>query len=232
MAAGTSGAPSVETSGQRAVLPPCRTVELSDVSDSSSPEQSIRVVQFWTSRVGLAGQRDELLEVPDGLLPVASGLSGAPRTGETPIAIRVLLERGLELPQRGCRLPDLEQQLTEQVTHWVQSVLHRHVLDAAIFAVGGRAHELRRLVARTLRVRHPGGDGKDLLLSAIGPIRLARLLEGAAQLLQRLDLTLRPGQIAAARHAEPAGEAGQGVGHAASGRGDRQRSCTGPVGAL
>src|SRR5882724_10068961 len=66
--------------------------------DSTPPEKSLRVCQFRTRRVGLAGLRDELLEVRDGLLPVAGGVSGAPGTGEAPIAVRVLLERGLELP--------------------------------------------------------------------------------------------------------------------------------------
>src|SRR5713226_10344894 len=162
---------------QLTLAPRCR--------DSTPPEKSLGVCQFRTRRVSLAGQRDELLKVSHGLLPVAGGFSGARGTGEAPIAVPVLLERGLELPQCGRGLPDLEQQLTEQLAHWIEPVLHRHVLDTAIFAVGGSAHELRRLVARTLRVRHPSRDGEDLLLGAIGPIGLARLLECAAQLLQR-----------------------------------------------
>src|SRR6266487_3870114 len=110
------------------------------MGDSTPPEKSLRVCQFRTRRVGLAGQRDELLEVPDGLLPVAGGFSGARGPGETPIAVRVLFERGLELPQRGRWLSDLKQQLTEQLAHWIEPIFHRHMLDTAIFTVGGGAH--------------------------------------------------------------------------------------------
>ena len=69
--------------------------------------------QLRTRRVGLAGQRDELLEVAGGPLAVAGGLGGERSTGEAPIAVRILLQGGLEFRQRRGRLPDLEQQLTQ-----------------------------------------------------------------------------------------------------------------------
>src|SRR5439155_25066607 len=114
--------------------------------DSTSSEKLLRMRQLGTRRIGLARQRDELLEVRGGLLAVAGGFSRARSAREAPIAVRVLLERGLELVQRGRGLPTLEQQFAEQLAHRIESVLHRHVLDAAVFAVGGGAHELHPLL--------------------------------------------------------------------------------------
>src|SRR5206468_12349137 len=101
----------------------------------------------WTRGVGLARQRDELLVVTNRLRAVAGRLGGARRAVETAIAVRIFLEGALELAQRRRRLPLLEQELAEQLTHRVEPILHRHVLHAAVLAVGRGAHELQSLIA-------------------------------------------------------------------------------------
>jgi hypothetical protein len=199
---------------------------------SPSPEKGFRVRYFRTRRIGFVGQRKELLEVRAGLLAVAGGFGGARRASEAAITVGVLLERGLELTEHGRGLPRLEQQLTEELSHRIEPVLHRHVLDAAVFALGGHAHQLHCLVTRTFRVGHPGRDREDLLFGAVRSVGLVRLLQRAAKVLQRLDLAPRSGQITAARHAETASEADEGVRHGARGRGDRQRGRPRPVASL
>ncbi len=105
------------------------------------------------------------------------------------------------------------------------------MLDAAVLAVGGGAHESHGLLARVLRVRHPGRYGEELVAGAIGPVRLG-FLQRRPQALHRLHLSLGAGEIAASRHAEAAREASQGVGLSLPGRGSRQRRRAGPVAAL
>ena len=91
-------------------------------------------------------QCDELLEIPARFLAVAGGFRGACGAVDASIAVRGLLEGRFKLAERRPCLPHLEQQLTEQLAHRIQSVLHRHVLDAAVFTVCRRTHELYRLL--------------------------------------------------------------------------------------
>src|SRR5207244_9456703 len=71
------------------------------------------------------------------------------QTCALPISVRILLQRGLELAERRGGLALLQEKLAEQLAHRVKPVLHRHVLDAAVLAVGRGAHELQRLVGRS-----------------------------------------------------------------------------------
>ena len=48
----------------------------------------------------------------------------------------------------------------------------REWFDAAIFAIGSRTHELHGAIAVAFLQRHPCGNGKHLLLGAVGPVGL------------------------------------------------------------
>src|SRR6266852_3316206 len=80
---------------------------------SPPPEKRLRVRELRTRRIGLAAQCHQLLEVPRRLLTVAGGFGGARGTGEAAVAIRGLLERGLELAERRRGLTALEQHVAE-----------------------------------------------------------------------------------------------------------------------
>src|SRR5207247_10502972 len=70
---------------------------------------------------------------------------------EATVTVGILLERRLELAQRWSRLTHLQQEFGEQLAHRIEAVLHRHMLDARVFAVGSRMHELHCLIARPFR---------------------------------------------------------------------------------
>ena len=77
--------------------------------------------------------------------------------------------------------------VSEQLAERIEAVLHRHMLHAAVLAVGGRAHEFQRLVARALLERDPGGDRQNLLFRAVGPIGLVGFFERRPQRLDGVD---------------------------------------------
>ena len=106
------------------------------------------------------------------------------------------------------------------------------MLDARVFAVGSRTHELHSLVARAFRERYPGGYRQDLFFRTSGPVRIFGLLQRCFYSLQRLDLLLRAGQVTAPRHAETAREADQGIGHRTLGRNRRKSRGALPICAL
>src|SRR5437867_7106824 len=181
-------------------------------------QKRCRACELRPRAVRVLGQRHQLCEIVRRLLPVASRLGRTSCSVESSVSIRIFLECRLELAQRRRCFSRLQQQIGVQLAHWIETVLRRHVLHAAVFAVGGGTHELHSLVARAFRERHPGGYRQDLFFRTSGPVRIFGLLQRCFYSLQRLDLLLRAGQIATARHAETAREADQGIGHRTLGR--------------
>jgi hypothetical protein len=106
------------------------------------------------------------------------------------------------------------------------------MLNAAVLAVGGSAHELEGLIARAFLERDPGRNRKHLFLRSVCPVGLIGLLERGAKALDGLDLRFRAGEIAAARHSETAGETNEGIGLRILGRGERERGSAGPISAF
>ena len=106
------------------------------------------------------------------------------------------------------------------------------MLDAAVLAVGGRAHELQGLIARAFLQRDPGRNRKNLFFRAVGPIGLVGLLERGAKRLDGLDLRFRAGEIAGARHSETACETGQRISLRVLARREWERRGAGPIGAF
>ena len=97
------------------------------------------------------------------------------RRRRSPISVR-RSERAPELHERILGIAGFEQQFGEQLAQRIQAVLHRHVLDARVLAVGGLPHQRQRLVARAAGQRDPRRDSVDLLLRASRPIRIAGFL--------------------------------------------------------
>src|SRR5207249_775657 len=177
-----------------------------------------RACELGPRAVRVLGQPHQLCEIVRGLLPVASRLCRTSCSVESSVSVRIFLECRLELAQRRRCFSRLQQQIGEQLAHWIETVLHRHMLDARVFAVGSRTHELHSLVARAFSERHPGGYRQDLFFRTSGPVRIFGLLQRCFYSLERVYLLLRAGQIATARHAETAREADQGIGHRTLGR--------------
>src|SRR5262245_19014333 len=69
------------------------------------------------------------------LLAIAGGAGGAGDPQERTVTVGSLVERSLELAQRGSRLPPLKHQLGVELAQRIEPVLHRHVLHTAILAV-------------------------------------------------------------------------------------------------
>src|SRR5262249_16955308 len=110
-------------------------------------QKCLRLSDLGPIGVGFCAHRNKLRVVGPGFLPITGLLRRTSRSVEPPVAVRVLLERGLELSERRSRLPCLQQQLSKQLAHRIEAVLHRHVLDTAIFAIRSRTHELYGLFA-------------------------------------------------------------------------------------
>src|SRR3954471_2614953 len=162
----------------------------------TSGEECSRFLRFRPLGIGVLGQTYELAVIFRCLGLVAGGFRGARNSEERAIAIWSLLQRGLEFFQRCGWLTGLEQQFSQQFAERIEAVLHRHVLDAAVLAVRGCAHQLERLIARAFLQRNPGRDREDLLLRTIGPIGLIGLFERGTKRFDRLDLGLCAGKIA------------------------------------
>src|SRR5262249_60777960 len=71
-----------------------------------------------------------------------------------------------------------------------------------------------------------------LLFRPIGPVRLVRPLECGAKRLDGLDLRFRAGEIAGARHSQPAGETDERIRLRVLARGERERCGAGPISAF
>src|SRR6266853_518858 len=155
---------------------------------SSPCQECLSLADFLSLGIGVLGEVDEFAEVRGCLLAVACHVGGA---GGSPVraeAVRGLLERGLELGQGSCRLPHLKQQIRQQFAERIEAILHRDVLEAAVFAISGSPHESHGLIARAFLQRHPCRDGEHLILGAVGPIGLVGALQRRAQRLHRFDL--------------------------------------------
>src|SRR4029077_16006517 len=84
--------------------------------------------------------------------------------------------------------------------------------DTAILTVGGRAHELSRLLARVFLEGDPRRNRKHLFFRPVRPVGLVRSLECGAQRLDSLDFPFGAREIAAARHSETARETNERIG--------------------
>src|SRR5262249_58835913 len=73
--------------------------------------------------VGFCAHRNKLRVVGPGFLPITGLLRRTSRSVEPPVAVRVLLERGLELSECRSRLPCLQQQLSKQLAHRIEAAL-------------------------------------------------------------------------------------------------------------
>src|SRR6266853_6810303 len=143
-----------------------RRVPLRASAILSFPRQEcLSLADFLPLGISVLGEVDQLAEVLGCLLAVACGVGGA---GGSPVraeAIGCLLERRLVLFQGSCGLPDLKQQIRQQFAERIEAILHCYVLEAAVFAVGGCAHELHGLVARAFLEAYPCGNGAHLIFA-------------------------------------------------------------------
>src|SRR5882757_4606690 len=159
------------------------------------------LTDFLPLRVSVFGQIHQLAKVLGGFLVVTCAVSGAGGSPEHSEAVGGLLERDLELVQGSSGLPRLKEQFRQQFAERIETILHRHMLEAAVFAVSCCSHELQGLIARTFLQCDPGRNGKHLLLGTVGPVGLVGALQCCSQHLHRFDLFFGPGKIASARHA-------------------------------
>src|SRR6267378_513806 len=96
---------------------------------------------FPAARYPRSGPDQPASEVLRCLLAVACAVGGAGSSPERAEAVGGLLEPDLELGQGSCGLPHLKQQFRQQFAERIEAILHRHVLEATIFVVGGCPHE-------------------------------------------------------------------------------------------
>src|SRR6266480_2383699 len=107
------------------------------------------LTDFLPLRVSVLGQVHQLAKVIGGLLAVTCAVGSAGGSPERAEAVRRLLKRDLELVQGRCGLPCLQKQFRQQFAERIETILHRHMLEAAVFAVSRCSHEFQRLIART-----------------------------------------------------------------------------------
>src|SRR6202163_1217862 len=98
------------------------------------------LADFLPFGICVPGQVHQLAEVLRCLLAVACAVGSAGSSPERAEAVGGLLERGLELVQGSCGLAHLKQQFRQQFAERIEAILHRHVLEATVFAIGGCAH--------------------------------------------------------------------------------------------
>ena len=96
---------------------------------------------FLPLRIGVAGQVHQLAKVLGGFVVITCAVSGAGGSPEHAEAVGGLLERDLELVQGSSGLPRLKEELGQQFAERIEAVLHRHMLDAAVLAIGRGSHE-------------------------------------------------------------------------------------------
>src|SRR3954468_24110870 len=113
---------------------------------SLAGEECLGLLGFSALGIGVLRQRGHFVIVLGCFLAIACGVGRASHPEEGAISIWRLLERGLELLQGRGRLPHLKKQFAEELAERIKAVLHRHVFNAAVFAVCGCTHELHRLV--------------------------------------------------------------------------------------
>jgi hypothetical protein len=87
---------------------------------------------------------------------------------------RDYLEGSLELPQRLGRPPGFKQQLTEQLAHRRQAILHRHVLLRSVLSIGGGAHPDDGAGCVLFREGNPRRCRRLLDAHLLGPVWIAR----------------------------------------------------------
>src|SRR4249920_3050423 len=91
-------------------------IGLSDFIRSTSRENRFHLSHLWPLGIPRRYELIELDVVLASRLPVARRFRGARRPVDTPEAVRIALERALELGLRLCRLIQRQQHLTEQLT--------------------------------------------------------------------------------------------------------------------
>src|SRR3989449_8414922 len=212
-AAGVSsfGSPTAVAGKSAKPRPTSATETLTPITQLFARQPLLHLAQLGAVTVRVARETCQLVEVVTRLFRVARRLRGLGHAVEAAQPHRRVLERGLVFLQRRFRLALRYQHVAEQLTHRIETILHRDMLLASVLEIGGGAHELQRVLLVALGLGDPGLGREDLDLDLTRPVRLTRLFKRRAQLLQLVDVGRRCGEIIAAGSAQRACEVRDGL---------------------
>src|SRR5215468_7256929 len=97
-------------------------------------QECLGLADFLPLGIGVFCELHELAEIFGRLLAVACTVGGA---GGAPVcakAVWSVLERGLVLPQGSRGLSRFKQQIRQQFAQRIEPILHRYVLETAVFS--------------------------------------------------------------------------------------------------